>query len=92
MKPVHEYYGYDPADMDDMNEPSSDGLTFVKKQFLPRTGVRYADLVEILKTRFINPAYPKGEALTLMESIRFSYRFLQSLLVDSPDRRSGSPS
>ena len=40
--------------------PRESGLTFVKKQFLPRTGIQYVDLVELLKTRFINPAYPAG--------------------------------
>ena len=56
------------------------GLTFVKMQFLPRTGIQYVDLVELLKTRFINPGYPQGQALELMERIRFSYRFLQTLV------------
>jgi hypothetical protein len=54
---------------------------------LPRTGIQYVDLVEMLKTRFINPAYPQGRALTILESIRFSYRFLQNMLVDSTDRK-----
>ena len=47
---------------------------------MPRTGIQYADLVELLKTQCINPNFPKGKALTLLESIRFSYRFLQTLV------------
>jgi hypothetical protein len=78
---VHEYYNYETeADMLSVDETSKLGLTFVKKQFLLRTGIQYVDLVEMLKTRFINPAYPQGAALTLLEGIRFSYRFLQTLV------------
>jgi len=81
VRPVHEYYGYSAeADMLSIDETAKLGLTFVKKQFLPRTGIQYVDLVELLKTRFINPAFPQGRALTILESIRFSYRFLQTLV------------
>jgi hypothetical protein len=89
VKPVYRYYGYDAdADMLSTDEDAMSGqigLTFVKKQFLPRTGVLYVDLVELLKTRFINPNYPQGKALTILESIRFSYRFLQTLVDTSSD-------
>ncbi|MBA2680509.1 MAG: hypothetical protein H0U76_19205, partial [Ktedonobacteraceae bacterium] len=81
VKQVYEYYGYATEDeMLDTKEKDSLGLTFVKLQFLPRTGILYVDLVDLLKTRFINPNYPQGQALALMESIRFSYRFLQTLV------------
>ena len=66
--------------LDEAPDTGQKGLTFVKKQFLPRTGIQYVDLVELLKTRFINPNFPQGKALTLLESIRFSYRFLQTLV------------
>lgn len=86
VKQPYEYYGYSTeADMLSTDEGLKKGLTFVKEQFLPRTGIQYVDLVELLKTRFINPGYPQGQALTLMESIRFSYRFLQTL-VDTSSR------
>ncbi|WPD23166.1 MAG: neuraminidase-like domain-containing protein [Candidatus Electrothrix scaldis] len=79
VRPVHEYYGYDNAD-------KLQDLTFVKKEFLPRTGIQYTDLVELLKTRWINPQFPKGKALKILESIRFSYRFMQRLVdEDAPD-------
>jgi len=81
VKPFQEYYGYSTeTEMLDKRETLKLGLTFVEKQFLPRTGIQYTDLVELLKTRFINPAYPQGKALTILESIRFSYRFLQTLV------------
>jgi hypothetical protein len=81
VRAVHEYYGYaDEATMLSTDESQQLGLTFVKKQFLPRTGIQYGDLVALLKTRYINPVYPQGEALTIMDSLRFSYRFLQTLV------------
>ena len=89
VKQVHEYYGYTgktgEADMLSVDETAQLGLTFVRKQFLPRTRVLYTDLVELLKTRFINPAYPQGEALTLMDSLRFGYRFLKNIVDTSTD-------
>ena len=88
VRPVPEYFGYTgaSAEADMLDEKTKLGLTFVKKQFLPRTGIQYIDLVDLLKTRFINPAFPQGRALAILESIRFSYRFLQNLLIDSTDR------
>jgi hypothetical protein len=81
VKPVHQYYGYDSKDeMLDADEGKKNGLTFVKKQFLPRTGIQYTDLVELLQTQCINPNFPQGKALNILESIRFSYRFLQTLV------------
>jgi hypothetical protein len=92
VKSVPEYYGYigensenEMLSTDKDPGPAQKGLTFVKKQFLPRTGIQYIDLVEILKTQFINPNFPQGKALTILEGIRFSYRFLQTL-VDSASK------
>jgi Tc toxin complex TcA C-terminal TcB-binding domain/Neuraminidase-like domain/Salmonella virulence plasmid 28.1kDa A protein len=88
-KPVDEYYGYAAeGEMLDVNEDpmtGQKGLTFVKKEFLPRTGIQYVDLVELLRTQFVNPHYPKGKARIIAESIRFSYRFLQSLVDQTSD-------
>lgn len=84
VREVWEYYGY-PKDGGDQDMLSTDedpkkqiGLTFVKKQFLPRTGIQYVDLVDLLKTQFINSVLPEGKALAIMESIRFSYKFLKT--------------
>ena len=73
-RPVHEYYGYD----DEPTMLGNDGLTRIKQEFLRRTGIDYFDLVDLLKTETINPCIPKGRAKTIMESLHFSYRFLQN--------------
>ncbi|MBL6447077.1 hypothetical protein JMN32_12215 [Fulvivirga sp. 29W222] len=88
LKPVHEYYGYGTeAEMLNDDEVTKTGLTFVKDQLLRRTGVSYMDLVELLKTRCLNPNVPTGKALAVMQSIGFSYRFMQSLV----DNSAGTP-
>lgn len=74
VKPVYEYYGFD--DNDTMR--GDKGLTLIKKEFLRRTGIDYFNLVDLLKTQTINPCMPKGRSKTIMESLRFSYRFLQN--------------
>jgi len=68
--PVHlplEFYGYsqDQNPKPDPNNPTQSGsweqfLTWVP-EFLQRTGVAYTDLIELVKTRFINPK----QAITL---------------------------
>ena len=40
-----------PYVIQSLDEAKKTGLTFVKKQFLPRTGIQYADLVDLLVTR-----------------------------------------
>lgn len=77
VKPVHKYYGY-PSEPEMLSV--DEGLTFVKGQFLKRTGLKYLDLVELLKTQCLNPNVPKGQALSIMDRIQASYRFLQWLV------------
>uniref|UniRef100_UPI00190EDAE2 neuraminidase-like domain-containing protein n=1 Tax=Calothrix rhizosoleniae TaxID=888997 RepID=UPI00190EDAE2 len=48
--------------------------------FLRRVNMRYIDLIELLKTRYINLNYLSGKALAYMNSIRYSYRYLQTLV------------
>ena len=78
------YYGYEgttaEADMLSLDESKKLGLTFVKAQFLPRTGVAYGDLVDALRTRFVNPLTVRTRAISLMSEIRASYRLLQQLV------------
>ncbi|XEC94317.1 neuraminidase-like domain-containing protein [Paenibacillus tarimensis] len=74
VKPVCQYYGYD----DDNTMLGDDGLTLIKKEFLRRTGIDYFNLVDLLKTRYINPFMPRGKSKAIMESLHFSYRFLQN--------------
>ncbi len=91
VKKIHEYYGYPveaESEMLNRDENLKKGLTFVKDQFLPRTGIKYVDLVELLKTRFINPRLPQGKAMAILENIRYSYRFLQTKVnTNSHDRK-----
>ena len=83
---VHEYFGYpNEVTMLDRDEGNQIGLTFVKKQFLPRSGVLYEELVELLKTRYVNPQLLEGPALAFLKKIDYSYRYLQSL-VDGDDK------
>ena len=88
VKEVWEYYGYDTRD-EMLDKDAEKGLTFVKKQFLPRTGIEYVDLVEMLQTQFINPNLPRGKALAILESIRFSYEFLRTLVDEQSNDRKG---
>ncbi|KAK6334785.1 putative Insecticidal toxin complex protein TccB2 [Orbilia javanica] len=77
-----EYFGYSTkVDMLNDDPQKKLGLSWVKSQFLKRTGVQYSDLVELLRTRYINPNMPTGKALATMERIKFSYRFLQYLVL-----------
>ncbi|MEY4903290.1 MAG: hypothetical protein RLZZ292_1105, partial [Bacteroidota bacterium] len=71
IKSVKEYYGLAVAD-------DLETLKHIKKEFLPRTGIDYFNLVDLLKTEYINPCMPKGKSKAIMESLHFSYRFLQN--------------
>ena len=73
VKPVWAYYGYDT----EANMLAYDGIARLKKEFLRRTGIDYFDVVELLKTEYANPNVPKGRTKAILESLRFSYRFLQ---------------
>ncbi|KAK3311552.1 uncharacterized protein B0T15DRAFT_549162 [Chaetomium strumarium] len=81
VQPVHAHYGY-PSEAalldDDRNRRT--GLMFVKAQFVPRTQIEYATLVDVVQTKFVNPWWPDGSDLQIMESLRHSYRFLQGLV------------
>ncbi|QYR21089.1 hypothetical protein KZ483_25785 [Paenibacillus sp. sptzw28] len=74
VKPVCQYYGFE----DDNTMLGDEGLTLIKKEFLRRTGIDYFNLVNLLKIRYINPCMPKGKSKAIMESLHFSYRFLQN--------------
>ncbi|KAN0108658.1 hypothetical protein V8E51_008400 [Hyaloscypha variabilis] len=77
-----QYWGYGTNSDNAMQDTSSQetGLTFVEAQFLPRSGIAYTDLVNMLQTQYINPNYPAGRDLQILESIQFSYRYLQRLV------------
>lgn len=71
VKEVHEYYGYEKPE-------GLERLPQIKKEFLRRTGIDYFNLVDLLKTEYLNPNMPRGKSKAIMESLRFSYRFLQN--------------
>jgi hypothetical protein len=53
------------------------------QEFLQRTGIAYTDLVALLETRFINPAYPQGDALELFQRIPLSFAALSALVASN---------
>jgi hypothetical protein len=80
------YWGYKTAEeLVSMDKDQKVGLAFVKAQFLPRSGMSFADTVELVTTKFVNPMMPTGKDQVLLDSIRFSYRFLQHLTVGMTD-------
>lgn len=84
-QPPWKYWGYSSeGTMRDTDQVAKSGLMFVKKQLLPRSGLVYADLVELVKTRYINPNFPQGRDLVIFESIRFNYLFLKNGLDNLP--------
>ncbi|KAG4442597.1 hypothetical protein IFR05_001927 [Cadophora sp. M221] len=81
-----EYWGF-KSDSDMLSDdPSQIGLQWVKRQFLSRSGLNYPDVVDLIKTNYVNPVYPTGLDLLMFENLHFSYRFLQGLL--NPHTRS----
>lgn len=76
-----EYWGYSSeTTMQDDDRTAKTGLMFVKKQLLPRSGLIYSDLVDLVETRYMNPNNPSGRDLLILESICFSYKYLKTLL------------
>jgi hypothetical protein len=88
IQPDYTYWGYpNAAEETSTHETSQTGLTFVEAQFLTRSGITYINLVDLLETQYVNPNYPSGWALTVMESLRFSYRFLATLVDEKKDAK-----
>ena len=44
-------------------------LSGVKDELLPRTGIQYIELVELLKTKYINPNLAKSEYMAMLNSL-----------------------
>ena len=84
----------DMLSLDEDPKTGQKGLTFVKKQFLPRTGIQYTDLVELLKTRFINPNFPQGQGPDDSGKHPVQLPIPPDALVDTSDndRKPASPS
>ncbi|KAH6949413.1 hypothetical protein BKA56DRAFT_289382, partial [Ilyonectria sp. MPI-CAGE-AT-0026] len=80
-KPAWVYWGYGhEVEMQSTDSNTKTGLMFVKAQLLQRAYVTYADLVSLVKTRYMNPNMPRGRNRTILESIRFSYKYLCTLV------------
>jgi len=63
---TYQYYGL-------ANSGGLSVLSQVKKEFLPRTGIEYTELIELLKTQYLNPLAPKGINLSILNCIEDSY-------------------
>lgn len=56
MEDEWKYWGYDTESLLlSTAETIHTGLMFIKAQFLPRSGIQFSDLVDLLKTEYINP-------------------------------------
>jgi hypothetical protein len=76
VRETFEYYGFaDEATM-------LASLPFVKDFFLNRTGVSYAELVDLLQTLFINPLSPIGRSAKYFKNLKLAslYRYIRSLV------------
>lgn len=52
----YQYWGYrSNNDLLSTDESTHTGVMFIKAQFLPRSGTQFSDLVDLLKTEYINP-------------------------------------
>lgn len=85
------YWGYNTStDLLSLDETTKSGLTWVKAQFLGRAGLSYAETADLVRTYYINPMFPSGKDKVLLDSIRFSYRFLQHFAAVFPDKTKAS--
>ncbi|KAF2210002.1 hypothetical protein CERZMDRAFT_86627 [Cercospora zeae-maydis SCOH1-5] len=75
LKETWSCFGY--ASAKELLAPGS-GACQVKQELLPRLGLSYASLVEIVQTRFCNPNFPAGRDKLIMEALGVSYRHLQT--------------
>jgi hypothetical protein len=88
VKKDWEYWGLDYTSAADMQDATAgNGLTYVKSQLLLRTGILYSDLVDLLRTNYLNPNMPKGRAKLIMARFTFSYQFLASKIDTSEKHR-----
>lgn len=83
----HTYWGYNSeVDVVSLDKDEKTGLSFVKAQFLRRSGFSFAETVQLLETKYVNPMMPTGKDKVLLDNIRYSYRFLQMITVGLTDK------
>ncbi|GFF58704.1 hypothetical protein IFM46972_11182 [Aspergillus udagawae] len=84
VRKLAAYWGY--PDLESLLDENDDaisgftGLKFVKSQLLPRSGISWVELTQMVQTNFINPLLPTGKNKTMFDGLKFSYRFLQTLI------------
>ncbi|MBO9204290.1 MULTISPECIES: Tc toxin subunit A-related protein [Niastella] len=79
VKNVWQYYGFN-TETEMLTQ-----MKQVKSRFLPTTGISFKELVAMLDAGSVNIARPKGAALAMLQRIPYSYRYLQSLVVNATD-------
>jgi hypothetical protein len=88
LRSTQQCWGYSAGeDMFSSDDEAMTGLSFIKQQLLPRSGLAYTDLVDIVSTQFVNPMQPTGADKAVVNSIRYSYKFLQELVDDTGSHR-----
>lgn len=65
-----EHWGYDKK-AKALKEDT--GPDVVRSEFLRRTGLKASDLVELLKTEYVNPFVPRGEGIAILENNEFGF-------------------
>lgn len=54
LQPVHKQWGYDTEELMLANgEENKEGICFIQKQFLPRSGLSFQELIDLLSTQFL---------------------------------------
>jgi hypothetical protein len=80
---VSKRFGYATInEMFSTDSTSKLGVSFVKKQLLPRLNISYVDLLAICQTWILNPQRPPpgSNDEQVIFGIKYSYRFLQNLV------------
>jgi hypothetical protein len=76
--PLYEQYGYTSATTANGTAWTADAGNV--PTFLSRTGIAYTDLVQLVSTRLVNPAYPQGPDRALFAKIPLDYTRLTWLV------------
>lgn len=88
LKSTLQCWGYSTAEeMFATNNDAKAGLSFIKAQLLPRSGLSYTELTDIVTTSFLNPSQATGRDKVAFKSLRYSYKFLQELVDDNGSAR-----
>lgn len=81
------YWGYKTSDdLLGLDPAVKTGLTWVKAQFLARSGLTFAETADLCRTSYVNPMMPVGQDRVMLDAIRFSYRFLQHFTLGITDK------